>query len=187
MIFNLKNISMKQIEDLFKQSKHRRIPIIGIKNCDGNVDFKKDENLFDLFSIPTEMKTFIECVESCVSESQNSANCLDIKVAIEQSGDDKEFLIELIELFEEECEKQILSFETSIKSKTYDEVERIAHSMKGAASQIAAKPLCRAAYHLEQVSKERREIFELENCLQLIKQRFVDFKKNSLKILENTN
>eukprot|EP01080_Neovahlkampfia_damariscottae_P007158 gene7158-11471_t len=167
MILELKNNeTLNKIEKIFVDSKHRKIPIIGIKN-DEKVE--KNEKVFKLLNIPTEMNDFIGYVESSVTESQNSAHCLDIKVAIEQSGDDKEFLIELIELFEEECEKQIDLYEKSIKSKEYDEVERIAHSMKGAASQIAAKPLCRAAYQLEQVSKERREISELETYLLILK------------------
>jgi HPt (histidine-containing phosphotransfer) domain-containing protein len=166
------------------ESNHRKIPIIGLSKSN---DFKMTEDIFhDFFTVPVDVSAFIISVEKGVTISQNYADCFDLKVAIDQSGDDIEFLQELIEIFDEECSKQIVLIESAITSKNSEEIENIAHSMKGAAAQIAAKPLCRAAYLLEQSAKERN-VSEYSSSLELIKKRFDDFKLNSKSILQKNS
>ena len=90
---------------------------------------------------------------------------------------------EIINLFIQESFGHIKELEKAIESKDWKEIELVAHSMKGASAQIAAKPLSQAAFDLEQAAKLKQED-ALKPALNVIKQRFNIFENEALKIIE---
>ncbi len=65
---------------------------------------------------------------------------IDVKQALNQLGDDEELLHEVIEMFVESLPDALASLQKAAAEKDADALDRAAHSLKGAASNICAEP-----------------------------------------------
>ena len=73
----------------------------------------------------------------------------DRETMLERLGGDAELLSEIVALFVEECPNMIGSVRDSIAEQDADQVERAAHTLKGALLNIAADPVAETAKRLE--------------------------------------
>ena len=69
-------------------------------------------------------------------------------------GDDKDLLMELVGLFLEEAPAQIENLMLAFESGDVAVAERLAHSLKGASSNLSAEKMRLAAYQIEKTSRE---------------------------------
>jgi len=81
---------------------------------------------------------------------------IDWEEAMQQCGDDEEFLLELLEDLREETDQQVTRMEESIKDKdeSFVPIVRAAHVIKGAASNLMCEQLRFTAMLLENGSQE---------------------------------
>jgi len=80
---------------------------------------------------------------------------IDWEEAMQQCGDDEEFLLELLDDLREETDQQVTRMEESIKDKddSFVPIVRAAHVIKGAASNLMCEQLRSTAMALETASQ----------------------------------
>ena len=78
---------------------------------------------------------------------------IDLPELLERVQDDKELLLELFDIFVQDFAVKRKSLEEYIKSKNYEEIRNIAHSLKGASGNISAKPLRAVCIQFEDLGK----------------------------------
>ncbi|MCC5875072.1 MAG: Hpt domain-containing protein [Candidatus Sumerlaeia bacterium] len=72
----------------------------------------------------------------------------------EISGGDREFEVNLFNLFIKECEKGIMALNTALEQNNIEEAKRQTHSMRGACANIGAQPLGEALNDVEQAIED---------------------------------
>jgi HPt (histidine-containing phosphotransfer) domain-containing protein len=82
-------------------------------------------------------------------------NALDISAALERVEGDRQLLEELAALFAEESVKNIQGIREAFRAGDAFLLERLAHTIKGASSNIGAMSLSRAALALEEQARSR--------------------------------
>ncbi len=78
---------------------------------------------------------------------------MDLTHLRELVGGDDEVMGEILDLFLEDAPRQIAALGEAITRGDWDEARRLAHTLKGSASNVGAEPLRQAAWSLEQCSK----------------------------------
>ena len=82
-----------------------------------------------------------------------ATNALDIAAALERVEGDRELFEELARLFAEECRKNIPEIRRALERYDAQLLERLAHTMKGAAANLGAKNVSEAAFALEKQAR----------------------------------
>jgi len=78
---------------------------------------------------------------------------LDVAAALERVEDDRELLENLMGIFAGECSQNITELRKSLEARDLVLLERLAHTMKGAAASLAAGPVAEAAFALEKQAR----------------------------------
>lgn len=97
--------------------------------------------------------------------------CVDLAEVLERVQHDRELLLELFQIFLNDCPKKIEALKGAIKNNDWQQIQQIAHSLKGASGNIAAKRLNATFITVEQMAKEnklegiREKIGELDGQL----------------------
>ena len=78
---------------------------------------------------------------------------LDLKEFLERVQDDKELLLELLDIYVEDFRAKRKLFEDAAAQKNFDELKNISHSLKGASGNISAKILRELFLKLEDSAK----------------------------------
>ena len=68
-----------------------------------------------------------------------SEEVLDLEEVLERVQDDKELLLELFDIFQEDYEQKRRQIGQATVQKDFEQLKNIAHSLKGASSNISAK------------------------------------------------
>ena len=76
---------------------------------------------------------------------------IDLEVALERLGGDKEFLLELFDELNDQMGPTINDIESAIDSADYDQLRSVAHGMKGASSNLGADRISVYFKQLEQM------------------------------------
>jgi CheY-like chemotaxis protein len=92
--------------------------------------------------------------ESIPAESIPAESIMDQNVALDQIGGDEELLRELMTIFIEESGKLVPALRVAIEQQDTAEVRRLAHTIKGAASHLAAPSVAETALYLETMGKK---------------------------------
>ncbi len=79
---------------------------------------------------------------------------MDLTHLRELVGGDEEVMGEILDLFMEDAPRQIAALGEAITRGDWEEAHRLAHTLKGSASNVGAEPLRQAAWSLEQRSGE---------------------------------
>ncbi len=79
---------------------------------------------------------------------------LNIESLMRRLGNDRELLIEILELFIGTMPKHVNNLKTAIKEKNLENIKREAHVLKGAAGNISAEKLANTAAALESTGKD---------------------------------
>jgi CheY-like chemotaxis protein/HPt (histidine-containing phosphotransfer) domain-containing protein len=110
-----------------------------------------------ILSKPVSVKDLMRNVEKALEISLNHVECVDMKLALEQSGGDLEFLKELLLELVEDGQKKLEEMEKCISELDWANLNLNAHSMKGASTQLACKPLSQACFILERAAKLKEQ------------------------------
>jgi len=78
---------------------------------------------------------------------------LDVEELLERVQDDKELLLELLEIFSEDYKEKRKLLDDIIQTNDFEQLKSIAHSLKGASGNISAKSLRENFLKLEEMGK----------------------------------
>jgi CheY-like chemotaxis protein/HPt (histidine-containing phosphotransfer) domain-containing protein len=133
------------------EASKKYIPILGLVDDDTT-----DIDGFDvILNKPANAKSLMLMIEKCLDIFLNHVPCVDMALALEQSGADEGFILELLYVLIDDGKKQAACMETYVENLNWSELTLQAHSMKGAAAQLACRPLSHAAFILERAAKNR--------------------------------
>jgi len=79
---------------------------------------------------------------------------IDFENAMERLGDDKEFLIELLNELIEQVNSSQDSLKAAVEEKNYDELRFVAHGLKGAAANLDVSRMARIFKSLEDMGAQ---------------------------------
>lgn len=112
-----------------------------------------------------------------------SEEILDLPELLERVQDDKELLLELLDIFKEDYKTKRKSLQEAIVKKDYDQVRGIAHSLKGASGNISAKEVRLVFLTLEEMGKKsdvtgaENILVDLDKKMTVLLKRFDEVKK----------
>lgn len=81
---------------------------------------------------------------------------LDIKELMERVLDDRELILELLDDFVVDFTKNRQLLMAAIEQKNYEEIQEIAHRLKGAAGNISVKPMYTCCMLIETLAKNKQ-------------------------------
>ncbi len=82
-----------------------------------------------------------------------SEESIDVKEVLERVQDDKELLLELFDIFQQDYAEKRRNLNDFIARKDFEQIKALAHSLKGASGNISAKKLNVLFVKLEQLGK----------------------------------
>ena len=91
---------------------------------------------------------------------------VDLSVALRWLGGDRQLLLELVGIFVDEGPKRLAALRASMTAVDLQQVERVAHSLKGSAAILGAQRLQATALALEEATRDGRP----ENGVDLVAQ-----------------
>ncbi|MEJ2544382.1 MAG: Hpt domain-containing protein [Calditrichaceae bacterium] len=80
---------------------------------------------------------------------------IDLEVALERLGGDKEFLLELFDELNDQMDPTISDLKTAIETADYDQLRSVAHGMKGASSNLGADKISSYFKELEEMGRNK--------------------------------
>ncbi len=110
-----------------------------------------------------------------------SDDIIDLPDVLERVQDDKELLLELLDIYQEDFLIKREALAEAITKKDFAKIKEVAHSMKGASGNISAKRLYATCLQLEQQAKEGNSV-GLEDSLKTIDSQFEEIKANTIKL-----
>ena len=84
-----------------------------------------------------------------------SEQILDLDDFLERVQDDKELLVELLDIFVTDYHEKRQALEEAFNNKDYRTIEHVAHFLKGSCGNISAAPLRAIFLELEQKGKDQ--------------------------------
>jgi CheY-like chemotaxis protein/HPt (histidine-containing phosphotransfer) domain-containing protein len=127
--------------------------ILGLEDPHPGRVSKYYEGISILLTKPVSAKDFILNIERCIDITMDYAKPVNLKKAIDQSGADENFTRELLDDLVVDGLKKLDDIKKYIKNLDWSNLRLQAHSLKGAAAQLACKPLAQAAFFMERGAK----------------------------------
>lgn len=112
-----------------------------------------------------------------------SDDAIDMKEVLERVGDDRELLIELLQIFSEDYVRKKKMLDEAVNRNDFEQVRDIAHGLKGASGNISAKQLRVSFSDLGQMAKTR-DFSRAKEELELIDRQFNELKDFAAKNLK---
>ena len=81
---------------------------------------------------------------------------VDEQGALRRVGDDRELYNELMEMFLDQSSRQLEQLKEAIKNNSADSVEKLAHSIKGAAANLGVLLVQQSAFNLERIGNQNK-------------------------------
>ena len=106
---------------------------------------------------------------------------LDLKEFLERVQDDKELLLELLDIFQQDFQDKRVLLNTAIEKNDYEQIKSIAHSLKGSSGNISAKTLRATMLIFEEMAKSKN-LAEARNIFNKMDGQF-EALKNRIQIL----
>lgn len=78
---------------------------------------------------------------------------LDLNEFLERVQNDKELLLELLDIFVEDFQEKRKQMEAALKNNDCDQIKRLSHALKGSSGNISAKPLRSVLLQMEEKGK----------------------------------
>jgi CheY-like chemotaxis protein len=107
-------------------------------------------------------------------KAAGTSELIDRASLLERVEGDQELLTEMIQIFKEEAPALIMAMHNSLESGDWVVLERSAHSLKGAVSNLSSKTVANAALQLEQNAKNHdvesaeKSLVEVERVMKLL-------------------
>jgi two-component system, sensor histidine kinase and response regulator len=102
-----------------------------------------------------------------VKSAQESHQQIDRASLLERVEGDQELLNEIIHLFQENAPRLLTALRNALQNGDMAALERCAHSLKGAASNLSANAAAAAALQLETDAKDNNAESAMENIVQV--------------------
>lgn len=106
---------------------------------------------------------------------------IDLPDVLERVQDDKELLLELLDIYQEDFVLKRAALAEAIEKKDFVKIKEVAHSMKGASGNISAKRLYATCLSLESKAKEN-DASGLEDLLKAVDSQFLEVQENAVKL-----
>ncbi len=106
---------------------------------------------------------------------------IDLPDVLERVQDDKELLLELLDIFQEDFVSKRQALAEAIAKKDFTKIKEIAHSMKGASGNISAKRMYATCLQLEQAGRDKNPV-GMEDLFKTINGQFEEVKTNAIKL-----
>ena len=106
---------------------------------------------------------------------------IDLKDVLDRVQDDKELLLELLDIYIEDFVTKRTALVEAIASKDLTKVKEVAHSMKGASGNISAKRMYDSCLKLEQLARSN-DTNGLEDLAKTVDSQFEEIKVNAAKL-----
>jgi HPt (histidine-containing phosphotransfer) domain-containing protein len=106
---------------------------------------------------------------------------IDLKDFMERVQDDKELLVELLDIFQEDFIGKRQSLEEAVKGNDVPKIKEVAHSLKGASGNISAKEMHANFLKIEQSAKTN-DLTQIAVILKSVDTQFAEIKQFTEKI-----
>ena len=100
---------------------------------------------------------------------------LDIKDVMQRVQDDKELLLELLDIFEGFYPEKRVLLDELVEKKNFDQIKDIVHSIKGAAGNISAKAMHISCQEIEKLA-QNKDLDGITAALTNLDKQFDDLK-----------
>jgi len=108
---------------------------------------------------------------------------IDLKEVLERVQDDKELLLELLSIFQEDFQQKRKSLDQFLQSKDSEQIKSIAHSLKGASGNISAKKLHGSFIKLETMAQSK-EFDQMNQLVKDIDQQFSELELYTKQLVQ---
>jgi len=105
---------------------------------------------------------------------------IDLKDFMERVQDDKELLVELLDIFQEDFAGKRQALGEALKTNDINKIKEVAHSLKGASGNISAKEMHANFLKMEQLAKSN-DLSQMPGLLQNIDTQFEQVKQFTVK------
>lgn len=109
-------------------------------------------------------------------QTTNQPNIWDVDAALERVEGDEAFLRELVEVFLAHARELLLALEHALDAGNRQEVQRVAHALKGCAAELSATAMAGAARCLEE-SIRQGDLSNLSEKCQSVKEESVRLER----------
>ncbi|MBI3602429.1 MAG: Hpt domain-containing protein [Candidatus Omnitrophica bacterium] len=106
---------------------------------------------------------------------------IDLADVLERVQNDKELLLELLDIFQEDFVGKRQALAEAIAKKDFTTMKEVAHSIKGSSGNISARRMHETCSQLEQLAKTNNSI-GMEDLLKAIDSQFEAIKANAIKL-----
>ena len=105
-----------------------------------------------------------------------SNDAIDMQEVLERVQDDKELLMELLQIYCDDYVEKWKTFNEAVDKSDYEQLRTLSHSLKGASGNISAKKLRTSFLDLEEMAKQK-DLSRAKEILKLIDQQFNELKE----------
>ena len=109
---------------------------------------------------------------------------LDLKEVLERVQDDRELLLELLDIFFEDYPKKMKDIRTALQKKDTAQIQDLAHSMKGASGNVSAKKIHASFLAIVQMAKNSN-FKAMEDSLGVLDGQFAELQSYCAQVKEN--
>jgi HPt (histidine-containing phosphotransfer) domain-containing protein len=106
---------------------------------------------------------------------------VDLKEVLERVQDDQELLLELFDIFMGDFKEKRITIDKEIADKNFEKLKNLAHSLKGASSNISAKKIYASFSELERIATDGDRA-KIDDLLKKIDQQFGSLESTVIKI-----
>ncbi len=110
-----------------------------------------------------------------------SEDIIDLPDVLNRVQDDKELLLELLDIYQEDFLLKREALGQAVVAKDLPKIKEVAHSMKGASGNISAKRMYESCLKLESLAKEQN-VNGMDEVLKAIDIQFQEVKANAEKL-----
>ena len=106
---------------------------------------------------------------------------LDLNEVLQRVQNDRELLIELFNIFFEDCPGKMSNLKSAVQKKDFNSIRDIAHSMKGASGNISAKKIHNSFFKIEQMGKNS-DLNGIDGLIKDLEEQIKELKKITLQV-----
>lgn len=106
---------------------------------------------------------------------------IDLPDFMERVQDDKELLLELLDIFQEDFVNKRQMLDEAVKSSDITKIKEVAHSLKGASGNISAKEMHANFLKIEHAAKSN-DVNQIASILKDVDVQFEQIKQFAVKI-----
>lgn len=105
---------------------------------------------------------------------------IDLESALDRTGNDEEFLYELINIYVDDYEDKKEELKSAIEEENYSQIQEIGHNLKGSSANLSLTYMQAASLEMEMAGREKniekaKEVLnKLESEFELVKDHFAD-------------